>query len=347
MERLFKTFASEAQPIPDSRQIKFLISTGAVDRDGDTLNPKGWDLTHYKKSPVVLWSHDYGTMPIAKATNVSMTEHGLSATAEFPAKGVYPFADTVYDMIKGGFLSATSVGFRPIESQKAEGRSRGYDFLKQELLEFSVVPVPANPEALIQRGVSTEQAAIWKAYLKKEWVESAPSFWDAKCQEFDTRFAGRSEWAGKKKEAFLADVKIESNEAQSALGEARIQKLLDLNGLSALLQEPEQVVIPVKDGETERDYIARSLNDPQLVQACPDTSKRLALCYGHFDATKQSKNDTIEIVDELTLDVVDDLIFVEERDVQRCVESAMQEALAGMAHDAAIRAINRARGKVL
>lgn len=170
MDTLFKTFQTDVKALADSRQVKFLISTDAVDRDGDVIDPKGWDLTAYKGSPVVLWSHDYTQPPIAKTVHIETTKTGLSATAEFPVKGVYPFADTVYELLKGGFLSASSVGFKPIASEKAVDREKGFNFSKQELLEWSVVPVPANPEALIQMSIDQPEC---KGLMKPlvEWSE--------------------------------------------------------------------------------------------------------------------------------------------------------------------------------
>jgi hypothetical protein len=56
-------------------------------------------------------------------------------------------ADTVLRLLDGGFLRATSVGFRPIRQVRNTERG-GTDYLQQELLEFSVVPVPANADAL-------------------------------------------------------------------------------------------------------------------------------------------------------------------------------------------------------
>jgi hypothetical protein len=53
-------------------------------------------------------------------------------------------------MVKRGFLRATSVGFRPKRDKYSWNEERGgIDFEEQELLEFSVVPVPSNPEALL------------------------------------------------------------------------------------------------------------------------------------------------------------------------------------------------------
>jgi HK97 family phage prohead protease len=134
---------------PERRQIRFRITTGAPDRMRDVIDPKGWDLRNYLKNPVVLFAHNYEGLPVARAVEVTADAGGLSALAEFATKEVYPFADHVYQLIKGGFLQAVSVGFKPIKHVYNEARG-GVDFLQQELLEFSVVPIPANPAALVE-----------------------------------------------------------------------------------------------------------------------------------------------------------------------------------------------------
>jgi HK97 family phage prohead protease len=170
MDTLFKTFSADVKALPDSRTIKFLISTDAVDRDGDSIDPKGWDVASYKKNPIVLWSHDYSGLPVAKAIGIEQTKNGLAATAEFPAKGIHPFADTVYELLKGGFLGATSVGFKPIKHEKATDREKGMNYFQQELLEFSIVPIPANPEALVQMSIDRpEHKGLLKPLI--EWSE--------------------------------------------------------------------------------------------------------------------------------------------------------------------------------
>jgi phage head maturation protease len=78
------------------------------------------------------------------------------ATAQFATADLNPMGDTVYKMLKAGFLNATSVGFLPLAHTMND--NRGYDFTKQELLEFSVVPVPANSEALA-RSLSLKPSA--------------------------------------------------------------------------------------------------------------------------------------------------------------------------------------------
>jgi len=132
------------------RSLNFTISTASVDRDSDTIDPAGWDLRHYAKSPTVLWAHDYSSLPIAKATAVTKDLNRLLATAQFPTPDLYPFGAQVYDLLRAGFLNATSVGFRPLKWK--ENEHGGIHFEAAELLEFSVVPVGANPEALIEAG---------------------------------------------------------------------------------------------------------------------------------------------------------------------------------------------------
>src|ERR1700675_3865264 len=137
---MVKQYAAEVSPGAD-RQIKFLITTGSVDRDYHKVNPTGWDVANYMKNPVVLFAHDSHNPPIGKCVALKCDDKGIEAIAEFMTADMNPFADSIYRMLKGGFLKATSVGFRPLDYEPATEKDRqmGYDFNKQELLEFSVV----------------------------------------------------------------------------------------------------------------------------------------------------------------------------------------------------------------
>ena len=163
VRKQFSIVTGEKAINDEQRTARFVITTQGVDRDNDTVSATGWDVNNFLKSPVVLWAHDYSQMPVARASELVSTPKGLEATAQFPAKGIYAFADLVFEMLKGGFLSATSVGFRPSKWMRNEERG-GIDFVEQELLEFSVVPVPANPEALIvarSKGLDTDLIKMW------------------------------------------------------------------------------------------------------------------------------------------------------------------------------------------
>lgn len=145
----------------DERVLRFTISTGTVDRDRDTIAPAGWQLDNFAKNPVVLWSHQAALLPIGKAIDFAKAPDRLVSSVRFlPAEGygaAGEFADSVFRLARDGFLSATSVGFRPLKWDFTDDEERGaddwwpgVDFLEQELVEFSIVSVPANPEALIE-----------------------------------------------------------------------------------------------------------------------------------------------------------------------------------------------------
>lgn len=142
-----KTFDTVVKAL-GARVLQFVISTSAVDRDNDTINPKGWDLSAFLRNPIVLWNHQTSEPPIAKCVDIAVTGNGLTAAAEFPTADVYPFGDQIFKLLKGGYLSATSVGFMPTRYERNTIRG-GVDIESQELLEWSVVGTPSNRESLI------------------------------------------------------------------------------------------------------------------------------------------------------------------------------------------------------
>jgi len=153
-------------PVADAeRVIRFCFSDGTVDRGGDTIDPQGWNLSGYQRNPVVLWAHDALAPPIGRTRNLFIDHRGLIGDVEFAPPEVYDFADTIFRLVRSGYIKAGSVGFLPIEFSlsKDKGREFGIDFRRQELLEFSICPVPANPNALAEasaKGVITSRAAI-------------------------------------------------------------------------------------------------------------------------------------------------------------------------------------------
>src|SRR5262245_15513096 len=134
-----------------ARQLKFVISTGTVDRENDTINPRGWDLDAFKANPVIPWGHQYEIPAVARAVSIGLEGDQLVSVAEFPPAGIYALADEVFGLAQAGFIRGASVGFKPLEWAFNEQRGRfAIDYKRQELLEWSVCNIPSNPEALIQ-----------------------------------------------------------------------------------------------------------------------------------------------------------------------------------------------------
>jgi HK97 family phage prohead protease len=132
------------------RTVRFVLSDGTVDRMGDTVAVGGWNLTAYRSNPVVLFAHDSSSPPVGRARRVWTDGTRLLADVEFAPPETYAFADTIYKLVKGGFLKSGSVGFLPVDYEFSERPTGGIDYKRQELLEFSIVPVPANSNALIE-----------------------------------------------------------------------------------------------------------------------------------------------------------------------------------------------------
>lgn len=163
----------------ETRTIDFIISTAAADRYGDTVQVKGWDLRNYRKNPVVLFGHNSRELPIGRATKTWKDTDALMSQAQFMDEEVSEFADSVYRMLIEGYLKAVSVGFRPLEYEwiknDKDEYTGGINFKKQELLEFSVVPIPANPECLIdarRKGINTTPVKDWAEEMLDDWAKN-------------------------------------------------------------------------------------------------------------------------------------------------------------------------------
>jgi hypothetical protein len=148
----------------DSRLIEFIITSDRVDREQDTLAVDGWDFKDYEDNPVVLWAHDHYTPPIANSRSLSPSKGVIKSIAEFTPEDLNPFGYMIYRMYAERFMHAVSVGFQPIEFTYAADRKYGVNYLKQGLLEYSCVPVPANPDAIAiarSKGINTAPLRHW------------------------------------------------------------------------------------------------------------------------------------------------------------------------------------------
>lgn len=171
---LIKTFTDVEKVISkEARTIDFVISTSAIDRDTDIIDPNGWKLDHYLRNPVVLWAHDSSCPPVGKSIRTVVEGGKLISTCKFAPKEISEFADMIFQMYLEGYMNAVSVGFRALEYSYAEEDTRpwGMNFIRQELMEYSCVPVPSNPEALVDAknaGVDTSLLKTWAKHVLEE-----------------------------------------------------------------------------------------------------------------------------------------------------------------------------------
>ncbi len=152
---LRKTFFSDVEIKEDF--LRVTISTADRDRDGDIVVPTGAIIENFLKNPVVLFGHNYASLPVGRCRALSISDDKIEADVEFAPADVNPLAPHVENAYRKGFMNSWSIGFIPLEYEPL-GEGKGYKYTKWELLEFSAVPVPANPNAL------TEVRAISKAF---------------------------------------------------------------------------------------------------------------------------------------------------------------------------------------
>lgn len=131
----------------DGGQIR--ITTPSADRDRDRVLPLGGRTDRYLRNPIVQWGHmTYEPwQTVGRTTQLEVSEAGMVALFDLRA----PAADSdpqhiVLQLWGEGLINAASIGFQPL--QVAPNDIGGLDFLAWELLEWSLVPIPANADAL-------------------------------------------------------------------------------------------------------------------------------------------------------------------------------------------------------
>lgn len=141
-------------------KIEGIASTSVMDRQNESVSVEGWDLKNFKKAPRLLWAHDHNEPAIGKVTKLFFEGEGKRKSLKFEAifQEVTEKARAIKKLVEDGFINTFSVGFKPLEID-------GDTITKQELLEISVVNVPANPEAMLLAVKSLEKAGFEKAVI--------------------------------------------------------------------------------------------------------------------------------------------------------------------------------------
>ena len=141
----------DVRQVNDEPVLDFIASDESVDRYNEVIELAGWQLDNYRRNPVVLDSHDYYSIGsvLGRSDEVKIEDGKLRNRVRFTLDN--PLGNMAYKMARGGFIRSESVGFIPIEWTRGnEAAGEPYrTFKKQELLEVSLVAVPANPGATV------------------------------------------------------------------------------------------------------------------------------------------------------------------------------------------------------
>ena len=141
---------------------RFIASTDDEDLAGDTINPKGWVFENKTQIPF-LWGHLSREPPIGRIKKTFVEGNKLICDVLWAVKNAR--AAELYELMKDGFISACSVGFWPLEYKERfddKNRFLGFEFVKQRLLELSLVNIPANAKAVVVQRSAEDIAAELK-----------------------------------------------------------------------------------------------------------------------------------------------------------------------------------------
>ncbi|MDA1349681.1 MAG: HK97 family phage prohead protease [Chloroflexi bacterium] len=134
---------------PDTYRVT--IAANEKVRQPPELDFAGISTENYFKNPVVMWAHDVvgrspsGGLPIGRTLALDW-KPGRGLVADFEFLSDDPFAHRVRNAWDKGFLRAASISWAPLES--GPSKDGGRRDTKADLLEWSIVSVPADPEAL-------------------------------------------------------------------------------------------------------------------------------------------------------------------------------------------------------
>lgn len=145
-------------PQPD---VVATITMDSVDADGEVVLPQGGDFGRFVRNPVVMLCHSHGKpgeyYPLPIARSLWIKARGNRVLSGFRFARSTEMGREVHGLFKEDILRTVSIGFLSIEAspptreelaQRPDWRGAKLIHRRWLLLEYSVVPIPANPDAI-------------------------------------------------------------------------------------------------------------------------------------------------------------------------------------------------------
>lgn len=133
----------------DQRVLEGWATTPTIDRTGDIVISSG--VKAADNIPLLL-NHSHA-LPVGRAFLGKAMAQGLPFKAVIPKvsePGVLKDrTDEAWHSVKHGLITAVSIGFRTVEGAVERLAGGGRKYLQCEVFELSLVPIPANSEAVI------------------------------------------------------------------------------------------------------------------------------------------------------------------------------------------------------
>lgn len=205
--------------VEKTRTIAFVFSDETRDSYNTVLLANNWDLDRFNKSGVAFYNHNsYSSNPdmLIGSAKAWIEDNKLVGEITFESEDVNPTAEKIFRKILAGTMKAVSVGFVPT-SRGAWGKgdeacgekNETYYYGRCELLEISVVNIPANKNALI-RSAGVDPLENLEEEAKKELTE-----------RMVYRMANFKEAQSEPDNEKSSDTKVEVKDYESVLAQAK------------------------------------------------------------------------------------------------------------------------------
>jgi len=156
-----------------------VASTEEKDRVGTIIRASGWQLKNFKKNPVLPFAHNYHELPVGIIKNIRVENKELIFEPVFHE--ITQLSREVKQMYEASpaIMRAFSVGFILLKLDKEDPSI----IVKQELLEISAVPVPANASALskISKSLDKNKENEVNEWIKKNMVSEKRETYTCEC----------------------------------------------------------------------------------------------------------------------------------------------------------------------
>ena len=173
------------EDVEETRTIEFVISTDKKDRHGTRLLVDRWDLENFNRNGIVGYQHNvYGSWfsdpnpdDVIGVGRAWVEDGKLIGSIKFEPEEINPLAEKLFRKVQHGTIKSTSVGFVETkegdfgQGEEARGKeNQTYYYGAQELLEFSLVNIPSNTDA-VKRNLNPAQKDLIKEIVKEMTAE--------------------------------------------------------------------------------------------------------------------------------------------------------------------------------
>lgn len=267
----------------EDRVIQYTCTDETVDRYGDIIIATGANLKNYKQNPVILLFHDMHQYPVGRSIKTWIDKEARCVRSwvlffdnEIDNTGM---SETAFGFAKAGAMNTGSIGFLPepdgaripSEEERKELKMPRYGVIyeKWEMLEFSLVPVPANPNARQEKGIKIENSdfktqleALWEQFLEAQ--KSVDEANEKNIEEKELQTNSENDTIKTDTDSILKEVLKNQSRLISAINCLSIQ----VESLHAKGEESTEQVAPdsgiINEAEEDYDTIAEEAN--QLVE---------------------------------------------------------------------------------